>query len=93
MLRKYPGVSFATIYNSLSKLVNAGEIKELDIDPHKKRFDPEPSPHHHFYCKTCGKVYDIEHDISLPPKMKRIGGHRVETIQLNFKGVCKTCSR
>ena len=38
ILKKYPGISFATVYNTLSKLIEAGEIRELDIDPNKKRF-------------------------------------------------------
>ena len=32
ILKKYPGISFATVYNTLSKLVEAGEIQ----------FVPEP---------------------------------------------------
>ena len=93
MLKKYPGVSFATVYNTLSRLVKAGEIQELDIDPDKKRFDPYTSLHYHFYCKTCGKVYDVEHDLSLIPNIKRIDGHQIETIQLNFKGMCRACGQ
>jgi len=93
MLKKYPGISFATVYNTLSKLVGAGEIQELDIDPNKKRFDPYTSLHYHFYCKICGKIYDVDYDLSITPNIKRIGGHQIEAIQLNFKGVCKACSK
>ena len=91
--KKFPGISFATVYNTLAKLVEAEEIQELDIDPNKKRFDPYTSLHYHFYCKTCGKVYDVDYDISLTPDIKKIAGHRVEAIQLNFKGVCKECTK
>jgi len=93
ILKKYPGISFATVYNTLSKLVEAGEIQELDIDPNKKRFDPHTSLHYHFYCKTCGKVYDVNYDVSIAPNIKRIDGHQIEAIQLNFKGVCNACSK
>jgi Fur family peroxide stress response transcriptional regulator len=91
ILKKYPAISFATVYNTLAKLVEVGEIQELDIDPNKKRFDPYTSFHYHFYCKTCGKVYDVDYDISLTPDIKKIAGHLVEAIQLNFKGVCRDC--
>ena len=90
--RKYPGMSFATVYNTLSKLVRAGEIQELDIDPDRKRFDPCARRHYHFYCRVCGRVYDVEYDFSLPSNMKKMGGHLVEAVQLNFKGVCKICA-
>jgi Fur family peroxide stress response transcriptional regulator len=93
VLKKYPGVSFATVYNTLSKLVEAGEIINLDIDPNKKRFDPCISPHTHFYCKVCDKVIDIVKDSQIPLVMKKIDGHQVDSIQLNLKGVCKDCQR
>jgi len=93
ILKKFPGISFATVYNTLAKLVEVGEIQQLDIDPSKKRFDPYTQLHYHFYCKTCGKVYDVDYDILLTPHIKKIAGHRVEAIQLNFKGVCKHCTK
>jgi Fur family peroxide stress response transcriptional regulator len=93
LAKKYPGMSFATVYNTLAKLVEAGQIQELDIDPNKKRFDPYTPLHYHFYCKTCGNVYDVDYDISLTPNIKKIAGHRIEDIQLNFKGVCKNCAK
>ncbi len=90
--KKFPGISFATVYNTLAKLVEAGEIQELDIDPNKKRFDPCTSLHYHFYCKTCGKIYDVDYDVSLAPNIQKVAGHHVEAIQLNFKGICKDCT-
>ena len=91
--KRFPGISFATVYNTLARLVELGEIQQLDIDPNKKRFDPYTSLHYHFYCKACGKVYDVDYDISLAPRIKKIAGHQVEAIQLNFKGVCKDCTK
>jgi Fur family peroxide stress response transcriptional regulator len=93
IFKKYPGISFATVYNTLSKLVEAGEIRELDIDPDKKRFDPCVIPHTHFYCKACGKVFDIVYEPPLPLNIRKIEGHQVDAIQLNLKGVCKDCRR
>jgi Fur family peroxide stress response transcriptional regulator len=96
LLREYPGISFATVYNTLSKLAKAGKIRELDIDPNKKRFDPCTALHYHLYCRTCGKVFDIACDAILVTldqvDAKIIDGHQVDAIQLNFKGVCKDCA-
>jgi Fur family transcriptional regulator, peroxide stress response regulator len=91
ILKEYPGISFATVYNTLSKLAEAREIQELDIDPKKKRFDPSLSPHSHFYCKVCKRIYDVEDDLPFPTEIQRLGGHHIEAIQVHFKGVCKTC--
>ncbi|HSR13140.1 MAG TPA: transcriptional repressor [Thermodesulfobacteriota bacterium] len=96
--KQYPRISFATVYNTLAKLAETGKIQELDIDPNKKRFDPSVVPHHHFYCKQCGTVLDVPED-SLPrmdlPRLRsnRVDGHEVEGVQLNLKGVCRTCRR
>jgi Fur family transcriptional regulator, peroxide stress response regulator len=89
--KRYPRISFATVYNTLSKLVEIGEIQELDIDPDKKRFDPYTPAHCHFYCRVCGNIYDVECDASFKPDIKKVGGHWVESRQLNFKGVCEDC--
>lgn len=91
--KQFPGLSFATVYNTLARLVETGEIQQLDIDPDKKRFDPYTSLHYHFYCKSCGQVYDVESAVSLISAIKKIGGHRVDTVQLNFKGICKDCAK
>ena len=96
LLKEYPGISFATVYNTLSRLAEAGRIQELDVDPDKKRFDPCTAPHYHFYCRSCGKVLDIVSDIPFPAGLNALDarcldGHRVDAIELHFKGVCREC--
>jgi Fur family peroxide stress response transcriptional regulator len=91
--KEYPRISFATVYNTLSKMAEAGKIQELDIDPNKKRFDPCITPHGHFYCKLCGRVSDVVYDTPVPFDLKEIAGHQVDAIQISFKGVCKECRR
>jgi len=91
ILKEYPAISFATVYNTLSKLAEAEEIQELDIDPNRKRFDPRLSPHSHFYCKVCKRIYDVEEGHPFPKEIQRISGHKIEAIQINLKGVCKAC--
>jgi Fur family peroxide stress response transcriptional regulator len=97
ILKEYPGISFATVYNTLSRLAEAGKIQELDIDPNKKRFDPCNALHYHFYCRACGKVFDVLCDTPFLDTLdqvdaKSIDGHQVDAIELNFKGVCKDCT-
>ena len=96
VLKEYPGISFATVYNTRSKLAEAGKVQELDIDPHKKRFDPSTAHHCHFYCRECGNVFDVACETYLPESVadtKTVDGHEVDVIQLNFKGVCRNCAR
>jgi len=94
VLKEYPAMSFATVYNILAKLAKVGKIQELDIDPNKKRFDPCTTPHSHFYCRSCGNVFDLVCDalcLDSVYKLRAFGGHQIESIQLNFKGLCKDC--
>lgn len=96
MLKLFPRISFATVYKNLETLVETNYIQKLDIDPHRERFDPCITPHHHFYCKVCGGVFDVVYDGNDQPCMdlltiKSINGHQVDAIDINYKGVCKEC--
>lgn len=97
ILKQYPGVSFATVYNTLSKLAESGRIQVLDIDPSRRRFDWCTEPHCHFYCRKCGEVFDIPSRSPLIAGLNEqgggnLGGHRIDAVQFNLKGVCKDCS-
>lgn len=88
--KKYPTLSRATIYTSLQVLRKAGEIQELSIRKEKTCFDPNPKPHHHFYCQGCKKIFDIE--ISCPVAEKGwVDGHKVKEVQAYFYGICSHC--
>ncbi len=89
---KFPTISFATVYNTLITLKNTGDIKELSIDPERKRFDMDLTPHDHFFCRKCKRVYDI-YDLLRGYKIKieEIDEHQVEEISLYYTGVCRDC--
>lgn len=89
--KKFPTMSFATVYNTLESLKKQGQIRELNFDPYKKRFDPNPKPHHHAICTKCQKILDIHSDYSLPiPKLEseefEFTGNHIE-----FYGLCSKC--
>jgi Fur family peroxide stress response transcriptional regulator len=91
--KKYPTMSFATVYNTLEALRQRGHVRELTIDPKKKRFDPNPKPHHHLMCVECKKTVDIHREIKiqLPTtenKEFEIIGHHIE-----FYGICSKCKK
>lgn len=88
---KFPTVSFATVYNTLITLKNTGDIKELSIDPERKRFDMDLSPHNHFFCKYCKRIFDIYDSNNQHIKIENIDEHIVEEISLYYVGICKDC--
>ena len=92
--KKYPTISLATVYSSLESLKEAGEIQELSIRKEKTCFDPEPSPHHHFFCRKCSKVMDIEIDINCPMHRKvESSGYIIEEAKAYFYGICSRCNK
>ncbi len=87
---RFPSMSFATVYNTLEVLMEKGLIKEIGIDSSKKRFDPVVHPHHHFICKKCGKILDVEKDfdITIP---QELSGYKIFDFQVVFSGLCPEC--
>jgi Fur family peroxide stress response transcriptional regulator len=89
--RKFPTMSFATVYNTLRILIDRGLLVELSLDPEKKRFDANPAPHHHLICVKCKKILDVMQtfDLSLPEDDRHlfqlIGNH------VDFYGICPQC--
>src|SRR5229473_1760227 len=57
--RRQPGISVATVYNTLRLLADSGEILELRGLGPKTRYDANTGEHDHFTCRTCGRVEDI----------------------------------
>jgi Fe2+ or Zn2+ uptake regulation protein len=85
-----PSLSKTTIYNSLDTLYNHGIIQSITISKSELRYDLKQGMHHHFLCKKCGRISDI--DIKCPNLGKIINiGHKVEEVHGYFKGICKNC--
>jgi len=91
--KKYQSMSFATVYNTLNTLSKSGALRELTIDPARKRYDPDTSGHHHLICLLCGAITDVPEGIAidLPAGLSReftlLGSH------IEFYGHCSTCRK
>ena len=85
-----PSLSKTTVYNALDTLTKHGIIQAITISGSELHYDLNRGMHHHFYCKKCGKIIDV--DISCPniEKMKQFG-HKVEEVHGYIKGICKDC--
>ena len=86
-------LSFATVYNTLNTLSKAGKLREITIDPSRKRYDPNTVAHHHIICVACKKVVDVPEEITidLPKNIAQnfsiIGNH------VEFYGICPSCRK
>lgn len=93
--RLLPGISFATVYNSLRYLKDAGHIAEISFGNGASRFDPLTSRHDHAICVKCGKLVDME--IALPSEVVNFAAEfskfKIESIELTLRGLCPKCSQ
>lgn len=90
---KNPRVSRATVYRNLSVLAQKGEIRQVQIPAGADRYDFNCTPHYHFHCQRCDRVFDIEMPV-LPQLEARIGAHGdfdVQGYELVFTGCCPDC--
>jgi Fur family peroxide stress response transcriptional regulator len=89
---QFPTMSLATVYNTLEVLKEQGAVIELSIDRGKKRFDPNPKPHHHLMCIKCRAIVDVfvEFPLTLPDAQTQ--GFEIIGNRVDFYGICKSCS-
>jgi len=92
-LKKMPDISRTTVYSTLNELLNMGLIDSIKgISEKHLRFDTKTSVHHHLYCQDCGRIVDIDLDISsLAPPTDASDGFQVLRKQITFFGYCKQC--
>jgi len=88
--KKLPGVSLATVYNTLELLVKMREVKKLDLGEGKSRFDPNVKPHTHFVCLSCNRVEDWE-DFVLNTKFKEKRDYELLGYEITLWGYCPLC--
>ncbi len=89
--KRFPTMSFATVYNTLEALRQRGGILELTIDPDKKRFDPNTKPHHHLICVKCKKIVDIYNNYKLAVPEDKTEGFELVGNHIEFYGICPKC--
>lgn len=72
--RRHSETSKATVYNTLRLFLEKKLIREVIVDPDKAFFDPNTTPHHHFYDTHSGELIDIPaadlsiHGLPEPPR-------------------------
>ena len=92
LVKEIPTLSRTTVYNTLKTFVEKKIITALTIEDNEVRYDFCVSPHLHFKCRYCGKIYDIKKDCEIFKK-KTIKGHLIEEYHLYLKGICKNCRK
>jgi Fe2+ or Zn2+ uptake regulation protein len=88
--KKNPALSKTTVYNTLETLRKYNIVQVLTISESELRYDFKNTLHHHFLCKSCGKIIDI--DVECPNLNKMLKGkYMVDEVHGYFKGICNDC--
>lgn len=97
--RVMPNISLGTVYRNIRLLEQSGTIRKLVLNSGVEHFDADLRPHHHFVCRSCGRVLDVGLNSELPSEkelekccgMRAEEGFEVESAEVIFYGVCPSC--
>lgn len=93
-----PTVSRATVYRSLSLLVESGLLREIDLGRDQTYYDPnflDKPQHNHLICKDCDRVveFEDEHIALLEDCITRRLGFSPATKSIRIEANCNELAR
>ncbi len=89
-------VGIATVYRTLNLLLEKKLIRAVVLPSGETRYEGSHLDvhHHHFQCRKCGNVYDLDHcPVHIPANTVIAGGFKVEGHELTLYGLCGPCQR
>ncbi|HYE64284.1 MAG TPA: Fur family transcriptional regulator [Pyrinomonadaceae bacterium] len=91
--KRLPTISYATVYNSLRYLKEAGLVREISFGSGASRYDRDIDRHDHAVCVDCGKLVDfnLPETVRLMRAAARLSHFKPESIHLTLRGLCPDC--
>jgi Fur family ferric uptake transcriptional regulator len=90
--RQVDGLGVATVYRTVSALLDESWIEAVEIAGEAARYErTDKAHHHHFQCEKCDRVFDIAGCMDnlrklVPPKF------RIRTHDVTLYGLCASCA-
>ena len=84
-------MGIATVYRTIKALVDEGEIKSIDVPGEAPRYEvAHLGHHHHFHCRACNKVFEVD---GCPSDIQKLApdGFQTEGHEVMLFGRCVTC--
>lgn len=91
--REVEGLGIATVYRNIRSLVEEGWLHTVELPGEPARYERAGlEHHHHFRCRLCERVFDIE---GCPGALKSLlpRGFRLEGHEVLLYGICPDCAR
>lgn len=87
-----PALGIATVYRNLKSMTEEGLLQVVSIPGEAPLYEPASlEHHHHFQCKVCHRVFDID---QCPGDLSRMAprGFVVEGHDITLHGQCSDCA-
>jgi Fe2+ or Zn2+ uptake regulation protein len=81
-----------SVYNAMEALTAAGLVMTADAGAGRTLYEVAGTWHHHFVCRTCGRVIDVPCAVGTKPCLSpstAVG--EVEEAQVIYRGRCASC--
>lgn len=92
LVEREPGLSLATVYNTLSTLVDNGLVRSLDFDGSDNRYDTNTRPHINLLCTTCGGIIDLDRELPVgTEEVFAATGFETTDCRIEYRGRCARC--
>jgi len=91
---RVPGLGIATVYRTVKLLSESRQVQVVILPSGETRYESaQLGHHHHFHCRVCETVYDMETCLVRVPESRRVDrGFIVESHELTCYGVCRNCA-
>jgi Fe2+ or Zn2+ uptake regulation protein len=92
---RVPGISLATVYNTLETLTQSGLIKQVNLERAPSRFCANRHEHVHFHCESCGSITDadVQEEIDARSHWKLPRGTKINRLDVTLRGLCPACAK
>lgn len=90
-----PGVSHQAVYDCLAHLTEAGLLRRIVFDGGAALYETRTRDnHHHFVCRACGLVADIDCAAGAAPCLDATGaaGFVIDEAEVTYRGLCAPCA-
>jgi Fur family ferric uptake transcriptional regulator len=88
-----PRLGLATVYRTLRGLTDEGTLAPVRLPGEAPRFEVKRrAHHHHFMCRACGGVFEVEGCVGDPARLTP-RGFALDAHEIILYGACAACRR
>ncbi|HEU0120783.1 MAG TPA: transcriptional repressor, partial [Bryobacteraceae bacterium] len=89
---EHSGLGIATVYRNIKMLLEEGWLTAVELPGEVTHYElAGKEHHHHFHCRACGKVFELN---ACLPNVQKLApqGFAVTGHELLLYGACRDCT-